>query len=366
MIVPLPSSSPPNQWVHLFNGKDLTGWKTHPTQPGIWRVENGILIGSEQGSHLFTERGDFSDFHLRAEVQIPKTGNSGVYFRCPLALSGRGYPPGFEAQIYNNDATESDPYKTGSILNNVPDSPRGIVMGTEWFTMEVIAQGNHVVTRVNGATVFDGVPPPSDARYLRAGHFALQSLLGPPVRFRKIEIKELSPGSLSPTYKNDIGMEFVIVPKGKSWLGGGKDKPGDRPVTIPRDFYLCGKYLVTQEEWQRIMGKNPSHFSRDGEGKEAVKYLLDANLKRFPVEQVSWDDAQEFLTKLNEREKKEEAGYIACRMQRNGSTPTGADRWPTHPRADFDYYFEKPTNQLLPDQANFEHGKGLKRPCAVG
>ena len=57
------------------------------------------------------------------------------------------------------------------------------------------------------------------------------------------------------------------MPKGKSWLGGGKDKLGDKEVEIPADFYL-GKYEVTQEEWEKVMGTNPSHFSRTGDGKE--------------------------------------------------------------------------------------------------
>ena len=70
--------------------------------------------------------------------------------------------------------------------------------------------------------------------------------------------------ALPPTFTNSIGMEFVIVPKGKSWLGGGKDKLGDKEVEIPADFYL-GKYEVTQEEWEKVMGENPSHFSRTGE-----------------------------------------------------------------------------------------------------
>ena len=75
---------------------------------------------------------------------------------------------------------------------------------------------------------------------------------------------------LPPTFKNSLGMEFVIVPKGKSWLGGGKDKLGDQEVEIPADFYL-GKYEVTQEEWEKVMGENPSHFSRTGGGKDAVR-----------------------------------------------------------------------------------------------
>src|SRR5262249_21983127 len=69
-------------WVQLFNGKDLTGWKSHPQQPGNWRVEEGLLIGSGPGrvSHLFSERDDYENFHLRAEARINFRGKSGVHF----------------------------------------------------------------------------------------------------------------------------------------------------------------------------------------------------------------------------------------------------------------------------------------------
>src|SRR5262249_6952426 len=127
------------------------------------------------------------------------------------------------------------------------------------------------------------------------------------VQFKKFEIKELPPSSLPPTFKNSIGMEFVIVPKGKSWLGGGKDKLSDQEVEIPADFYL-GKYEVTQEEWEKVMGENPSFFSRTGGGKDVVKGFSEADLKRFPVENVSWDMCQVFVAKLNQREK--EAGWV--------------------------------------------------------
>jgi formylglycine-generating enzyme required for sulfatase activity len=87
-------------------------------------------------------------------------------------------------------------------------------------------------------------------------------------------------------FTNPFGMEFVLVPKGKSWIGGGGGKPGDKEVQIKEDFYL-GKYEVTQDEWEKVMGATPSNFARVGGGKEAVKDIPDAELKRFPVEQIS-------------------------------------------------------------------------------
>src|SRR5262249_34716063 len=125
-------------WVQLFNGKDLTGWKIHPKPGGaieevitkekdgkviaydaklkkdgkevhLWRVEDGVLVGSGPASHLFSERGDYKNFHFRIEAQINDKGNSGQYFRTQF---GPGFPRGFEAQI---NATHGDPVKTGSL-----------------------------------------------------------------------------------------------------------------------------------------------------------------------------------------------------------------------------------------------------------
>lgn len=67
----------------------------------------------------------------------------------------------------------------------------------------------------------------------------------------------------------------------------GEGLESEKPVhnVTVRDFYLC-KYPVTQGQWQAIMGKNPSYFK----GNEML-----------PVENVSWDDAQAFIKKLNEK-----------------------------------------------------------------
>jgi len=92
-------------------------------------------------------------------------------------------------------------------------------------------------------------------------------------------------------FKNSIGMEFVRIPSGTFMMGSPineKDRSLDEGpqhrVTISRDFYM-GKYEVTQGQWKEVMGNNPSGFSDCGND--------------CPVENVSWDDAQEFIKKLN-------------------------------------------------------------------
>jgi hypothetical protein len=171
-------------WVSLFNGKNLKGWKVYPKGTGTWKVEEGTLIGSGPASHLFSERGDYQDFHYRIEAMINDRGNSGQYFRTRF---GPGFPRGYEAQI---NSTHRDPIKTGS-LYGFPDClvKEKLHKPNEWFTQEVIAVGNHIVIKVNGKTTVDTKDP--DHKYTR-GHFALQQHdPGTVVKFRKIEVKEL-------------------------------------------------------------------------------------------------------------------------------------------------------------------------------
>jgi hypothetical protein len=188
-------------FVALFNGNDLAGWQTDPRQRGNWRVEHGVLVGSGPASvsHLYTERGDYRDFHLRVEARINGGGNSGVFFRAPLGprwpAGAPRFPMGYEAQIYaSGDARQP---ATGSlfvddrgpqVLIREPPAAAG-----EWFTMEVIAQGNHIVIKVNGKTTADYT---ETKRPLTSGHLALQQL-GPAtvVECRNIEIKELPAGT---------------------------------------------------------------------------------------------------------------------------------------------------------------------------
>jgi hypothetical protein len=179
-------------WVPLFNGKDLAGWKLGPQQPGNWTVDKGILIGKGPFpvSHLFTERGDFQDFHLRAEAKINLAGNSGIYFRSPYSLTqiGGRFPTGYEAQIFVGEAAHfKEEYRTGSLygLKMVKEI---VAPADAWFTMEIIARGNRITIKVNGVTTVDEF---EDNQFQR-GHFALQQLgKETVVEFRKIEVKEL-------------------------------------------------------------------------------------------------------------------------------------------------------------------------------
>jgi len=113
-----------------------------------------------------------------------------------------------------------------------------------------------------------------------------------------------SPRLTGKAFTNSIGMKFVLIPAGEFMMGSPEseeDHSSDgqqHRVRITKPFYL-GVYEVTQEQYERVMGENPSYFSRTGRGKD---HVTGRDARNHPVEQVSWDDAVEFCRKLSTRE----------------------------------------------------------------
>jgi serine/threonine protein kinase len=188
--------------TQLFNGKDLSGWHLQPLPEGTWTVQGGHLTGQGGRTHLFTDRGDFENFHLLVEARINDGGNSGVFFR---AAQGPGNPKGYEAQIAIG---KGDPvYKTGSLYGKVRVA-EDLVKPDEWFTQEVIARGNHIIIKLNGAVVVNYVDPDATNR---RGHIALQhSNPQTAVEFRRVEITEFPPGRAD---------DFTFIFNGKDLTG---------------------------------------------------------------------------------------------------------------------------------------------------
>src|SRR5581483_10065228 len=181
--------------VPLFNGRDLAGWKYHPTQLGDWTVEGGVLVGRGRKSHLFTDRGDFADFHLRFEAKVNQDGDGAVFLRTPFFLKSVAVPPGIVAEVPYGYEVQINA-RTGTLI--VDDPVKGVygraagVPPDTWFTGEVVATGNRIRVLINGEVTADFADP--KPTYPR-GHLALQTLGAPSVvHVRRIEIKELPPG----------------------------------------------------------------------------------------------------------------------------------------------------------------------------
>jgi formylglycine-generating enzyme required for sulfatase activity len=135
---------------------------------------------------------------------------------------------------------------------------------------------------------------------------------------------------------NSLGMEFIQLPAGKFLMGSPDSEPGrdddeeEHDVEITRPFFL-GIHEVTQEQFERVMGFNPSVF------KEGTEH----GGPNHPVENVSWDEAAAFCQKLGQLPEEQKAGRryrlpteaeweYACRAGKNGKQfSTGDSLAPT-------------------------------------
>lgn len=121
---------------------------------------------------------------------------------------------------------------------------------------------------------------------------SVRKLLGEPLETPAIARTEkpVSPARAAPGVYRDpaTGMEFVLVKGGCFEMGDtfGDGESDEKPVheACVSDFYL-GKYEVTQGQWKKVVGSNPSKFKDSDD---------------HPVEWVSWNDVQGFIRKLNQ------------------------------------------------------------------
>jgi hypothetical protein len=184
-------------FISLFNGKDLTGWRASD-KPGTFRVEEGSLVVQGERSHLYylgpVQNHDFKNFHLRAEIMTFSKANSGVYFQ--TQWQEKGWPDnGFEVQVNNSHA---DTKRTGG-LYDVKDSYEIPAQDQQWFVLEVIVEGKHVVTKVDGKVIVDYTEPEGavapkghPGRLISHGTFAIQGHdPGGKILYKRIEVKPL-------------------------------------------------------------------------------------------------------------------------------------------------------------------------------
>jgi len=145
--------------------------------------------------------------------------------------------------------------------------------------------------------------------------------------------QEVKPGKVEAI---DLGkgvkLDLVLIPAGKFKMGG----PGkDHEIKLTKPFYI-GKHEITQEQWEAVMGNNPSSRTKGA---------------KFPVTDVSWEDCQKFIKKLN---AKTSGGY---------RLPTEAE-WEYSCRAGTTtaYSFD---DEITPKDANYEDSK-IGKPVEVG
>jgi Domain of Unknown Function (DUF1080) len=186
ITAPLERAAGAEEWIELFDGHSLQGWRPSENQ-NSWKVVDGTLAANGPRSHLFYNgpvRGaDFRNFELAVEVTTKPQCNSGIYFH--TAYQETGFPEkGFEVQI-NNTALGEGGYrerkKTGS-LYGLRSMYKQLVPDEKPFQIRVTVRGKNVQIRLNGQLLVDYVEPTPPVipaggekqRFLDHGTFALQ------------------------------------------------------------------------------------------------------------------------------------------------------------------------------------------------
>lgn len=150
-------------WIPMFNGKDLSGWKSNAAaekQPeSVFSVKNGELVVSGGRAHLFYVGKDgnakFKNFEFKAKVKTTAGSNSGIYFH--TVYQDTGWPSaGFECQV---NATHSDAKKTGGLYAVADVMDIAPNKDGEWCAYEIKVDGNHITVKIDGKVTTDWTQP---------------------------------------------------------------------------------------------------------------------------------------------------------------------------------------------------------------
>lgn len=156
-----PKVAPGEDWVSLFNGKDLTGWVEVGKEK--WTVEEGLIRGqaiSKAYGYLTTAK-DYKDFHLSLRFKCVGDGNSGVFFHTAFKPGTPDITRGLQFEV---DCAVGK--HTGGIYGDgrnwiVWPSPENelVVRREEWNEYLLKVEGNRYVARLNGVLMVDFTDP---------------------------------------------------------------------------------------------------------------------------------------------------------------------------------------------------------------
>jgi hypothetical protein len=174
LLVPLvgaADNAPPSGFTALFNGKDLSGWKT--SKADHWKVEDGVIVYDGKGGDLVTEK-PYRNFLLHVDWKIGKGADSGVF---PRGVA--------QIQIWDNKEGSGGLWNHGIKALKNADKPIG-----EWNRFEITVEKDVVTVKLNGEVVVDKYPEMFTKNKRERGPIVLQNH-GNPLWFKNIYVKEL-------------------------------------------------------------------------------------------------------------------------------------------------------------------------------
>jgi len=186
-LLAAPGRTADEDFVKIFNGKDLAGLKIVPEKAvDTFKAEDGVLKVSGKPNGYFCTEKSYKNFVVRFDWRYPeKAGNSGllVYIQTPHKV----WPKCVEVQgLYGSHGQIfAIGGAKGEYTNDGAARKKALKPHTEWNTTEVISRDGHLEAKVNGVTVSKG-----QTKDLTEGPLGWQSE-GAPIEFRNIVIKEM-------------------------------------------------------------------------------------------------------------------------------------------------------------------------------
>ena len=188
------TARPPGEdWIVLFNGKDLSGWTNIGKEK--WEIDGGTLHGvavTREYGYLQTDK-SYKDFQLSLRFKCEGDGNSGVFFHVTFKP---GTPQVTKGPQFEIDCTLGK--HTGGVYEQtrkwiVWPSPENesVVRTGEWNDYLIKVEGNHYISRLNGVLMVDYTDPQPESE---DGPLALQLHSGGQgnMRFKDIIIRDLT------------------------------------------------------------------------------------------------------------------------------------------------------------------------------
>lgn len=155
----------PSKEVALFNGRDLTGWYKNGDEK--WVVENGTILCESTANkygYLTTDK-TYRNFELRLKFKSEALGNSGVFLRSKITGIDPEHGPDIEGMQVEVDPSIGNHtgglYESGGrgwVKQPTAEGEKALRAG-EWNELYVLADGPHVVTKLNGMTIVDFTDP---------------------------------------------------------------------------------------------------------------------------------------------------------------------------------------------------------------
>jgi Domain of Unknown Function (DUF1080) len=158
LLSALPLLAQSDDWIQLFNGRNLDGWKH--VGPGNMIVENGLMRTHGGMGLLYWTSGPVGNCIIRVVFKMrEENDNSGVFIRIPIEPREPWMPVhyGYEVQIDNHPETsgEDEYHVTGTLYSLTKPLAKPGKPGPEWNTMEITLDGPRTIVMLNGVKVTD-------------------------------------------------------------------------------------------------------------------------------------------------------------------------------------------------------------------